>query len=320
MAIGKEIVIAAKNRPSGLKSPAGILGLVLFAALVLPAAGCREEPWDPEVAVVVNGRPISKAAVNRVLEWGFYPQLGQGGEREGAVTIHQILDKLIDEQLILAEADKNGLAVSEIEINQVENALDTAWFGVRPPPAELSELRQVLRNQILLRKMTEKVMAERRVLAADEWSRFWEGWPKNRTSRYLVRALLIPPVHELPEIPARRKGTLDRLADFFEGEGFSVLVSDKFWLSAFKLEPEVARALEASAAERRPAGPFRLEESWAAYEVLEVDPGLSPDDELRAAMVAFETLAGEKAFQDWLKELKAGADIKINPSLMGLES
>ena len=301
--------------------PAGrFLGLLTFLAMILPLAGCQEEPWDPEVAVLVNGRSIPKAAVNRVLEWGFYPQLGQGGEREGAVTINQILDKLVDERLILDEAEKRGLAVSEAEINQVENALDTAWFGVRPPPAELAELRQALRNQILLRKMTEKVMVERRVLSADEWREFWDGWPKNGTRRYLVRALLIPPLVELPDIPTRRRGNLDRLADFFEGEGLSVIVSDRFWLSASKVQPEVREALEAAVADRRPAGPFRLEESWAAYEVLKIDPGRDQAEELRAALAAFEALAGEKAFHDWLKELKAGADIKINPSLLGLES
>lgn len=320
MVIGKEIAAITNYRTLILSSLGRIPGLLVLMVMILPAMGCQEDPWDPEVAVVVNGRPISKAAVNRVLEWGFYPQLGQGGEREGAVTINQILDKLIDEQLILAEAEKNGLAVSEIEINQVENALDTAWFGVRPPPAELSELRQALRNQILLRKMTEKVMVERRVLSADEWREFWEGWPKNRTRRFLVRVLLIPPLVELPKIPARRQGNLDRLADFFEGEGYSVIISDKFWLSASRLEPEILEALEAAEADERPAGPFRLEESWAAYEVLEVDRGLSQAEELREAMIAFEALAGEKAFQDWLKDLKVEADIKVNPSLLWLES
>ena len=239
MTIGKNISSPSKRRDWVSGSVGRLLGPVIVLAAIILGTGCQEEPWDPEVAVVVNGRQIPKAAVNRVLEWGLYPQLGQGGEREGAVTINQILDKLIDEQLILAEAEKNALTVSEEEINRVENALDTAWFGVRPPPAELSELRQAWRNQILLRKMTEKVMVERRVLSAGEWREFWDGWPKNGTRRFLVRVLLIPPLVELPEIPARRRGNLDRLADFFEGEGLSVIVSDKFWLSPSKLEPEI---------------------------------------------------------------------------------
>lgn len=318
--MGKEINTLTECREWASRPGGRLPGLLALLVLALAAVGCQEDPWDPEVAVLVNDRPIPKAAVNRVLEWGFYPQLGQGGEREGAVTINQILDKLIDERLILDEAEKVGLAVSEEEINQVENALNTAWFGVRPPPAELSELRQALRNQILLRKMTEKVMVERRVLSADEWEEFWAGWPKNRTQRFLVRVLLIPPLVDLPEIPARRQGNLDHLAEFFEGEGLSVIVSDKFWLSASKVTPEVRQALETASAGHRPAGPFRLEESWAAYEVLEMDPGLDPTGELRAALISFEALAGEKAFTDWLKDLKIGADIKINPSLLGLES
>ncbi|MDR2945343.1 MAG: SurA N-terminal domain-containing protein [Candidatus Adiutrix sp.] len=296
--------------------------MLLLAALTL--AGCREEPWNPEVAGLVNGRPIARAAVNRVLEWGFYPQLGQDGERGGAVAVSQVLDKLIDEQLILAEAGKAGLTVSEAEVQQLEKALDTAWFGVKPPPAERDELRQALRNQILLRKMTEKVMVDNRVLAANEWAAFWEGWPKNAHRRFLVRALMIPPLVELPEIPERQRASLDQLGEYFEAEGFSVIISEPFWLSESRAEPEILAALEAALEsaleERRPVGPFRLEASWAAYEALEFDPGPSLEEELRTAAQAFEELAGERAFQAWLKDLKAAADIRINPSLAGLAS
>lgn len=296
-----------------------ILGLVTSLAVLAGLIALQERAWDPEVAALVDGRPILKSSVNRVLEWGFYPQALSGSPRQEARTIENVLEKLINEQLILAEAAKAGLTVSDSEIALGEQALDSAWFGVSPPPAEMTELRQALRNQMLLRKMTEKVMVERRVLSPSEWAAFWEGWPKNRNYRLLVRVLMLPPLAELPEIPARRQLKLDDLADFFETEGFLVIVSDKFWLSASKLEPDILKALEEAALAGRPVGPFRLAESWAAYEVLEIDRGLSQADELREAAAAFEDLAGEKAFQKWLEEIRTGAEIKVNRAFVGPE-
>lgn len=289
-----------------------IIYILLGFTLALGLAGCHEESWDPEVAVLVNGRPISKGAIDRVLEWGFYADLGQPGEREA--TIPLVLDKLIDEQLILAEAEKRGLTVEDQHLDRTQSDLGSAWFGVSPPPAELGELRDALRNQLLLRKMTEKIMVERRVLSALEWQTFWQGWPKNKPPRYLVRVLLLPPVSQTPVFPTRGRQDLEKIADRFEREGLAALVSGPLWLGGDLFQPKDRVVLEEGLAKKRLAGPIRLDESWAIYEVLEMEPAPRPGDEFRAAQTAFENLAGERAFREWLKELRAGADIRVNPA------
>ncbi len=294
-------------------APGRALGMALVLILAAALTGCREEPWDPEVAATVDGRPIPKSAVDQVLEWGFYPRLGQGGEVEGAVTLPQILDKLIDERLIVAAAEKAGLTVSEAEVDQAANGLVSAWFGAVPPPAELGELRQALRNQILLRTMTEKVMAERRNLSAGEWQKFWDAWPKDPPPRYLVRALLIPPVPEAADLPLSRWGSLEEQAHYLKKAGLTTIISDPMWLVGARQDPEVVKALEKALSLGRLTEPLRLPESWVVYDVLDVDRGQAPVEDFQAARVAFEALASEKAFLDWLKERRAKADIRINP-------
>lgn len=284
--------------------------LMFFLALIL-SSGCHEETWDPEVIALVNGRPIGKVAIDRVLEWGFYADLGQPGERE--VTIPLVLDKLIDEQLILAEAERIGLIIEEQQLDRAQSDLGTAWFGTSPPPAELGELRDALRKQLLLRKMTEKIMVERRVLSAPDWRSFWEGWPKNKPPRYLVRVLLLPPVDQTPVFPTRGRQDLEKLAERFGREGMAAIISGPLWLNGGLFDSKARGALEEGLAKKRLAGPIRLTESWAIYEVLEMETGPSPADEFRAAQTAFENLAGEKAFRDWLDELRTEADIKVNP-------
>lgn len=291
------------------------LRVFLALGLALGLCGCHEEAWDPEVAVLVNGRPIGKGAIDRVLEWGFYSDLGQPGERE--LTIPLVLDKLIDEQLILAEAEKIGLNIDDEHLDRAQTDLGSAWFGSSLPPAELGELRDALRRQLLLRKMTEKIMVERRVLSAGEWRAFWRGWPKNKPPRYLVRVLLLPPVSQTPVFPTRGRQDLEKIADRFEREGMAAIVSGPLWLGGDLLDARARATLEEGLAQKRLAGPIRLEESWAIYEVLEMEPAPKPEDEFRAAQTAFENLAGERAFREWLGELRAGADIRVNPAFNG---
>lgn len=304
---------AMKNGLSG-RSGVRLWGLALVALMAL-SAGCREDPWDPDVAAVVNGRTIPRTDVDRILEWGAYPRVGAGGETLGAATLPQILDKLIDERLILDEAEKVGFRVPEAEIDRAAADLSSAWFGVKPPPAEFSELRQALRNQILLRKMTAKVMAERRVLSVEEWERFREAWPKQQPPRYLVRALLIPPVEEVEALPRNPGGTPEEMAGQLKNIGLTSILSDPLWLVGARLDPAVASALETAVAQGRLTDPIRLQESWVIYEVREVDRGQPPVQDFQAARTAFETLAGEKAFRDWLAELRAQAQITISPLL-----
>lgn len=309
------VVRRQERHRAAWRRPGLILAMIMILTLGL-AGGCREEPWPPEAAVLVNGRPIDKAAVDRVLEWGFTADLGRPGDREA--TIPLVLERLIDEQLILAEAEKIGLTVGAEELERAQSDLGSAWFGTAPPPAERGELRDALRNQLILRKMTQKVMAERRVLSVADWRDFWAGWPKNRPGRYLVKVLLLPPMERPPALPAKSgRRNLEKLADAFEREGLAAIVSGPLWLGGDQLEPAARLALEEGRAQRRLAGPIRLAESWAVYEVLEIEPGPSPAEEFRAARTAFEEMAGEKAFQKWLANLRAEADIKINPALNG---
>lgn len=297
-------------------SAGGILLPALSIFLILAPlfwAGCQEqEAWDPEVAVIVNGRPIPKAAVERVLEWGFYPDLDQGGERE--INIPLIVDKLINEELILDEARKSGLILSAAELGEGLDDLASAWFGTNPPPAEQGELRQALTRHLLLRKMTEKVMHERRVLSAEKWEGFWERWPKNRAPSFRVRALLLPPSEIGPQSPPEITG-LDELAEYYKGEGQAVIVSQPLWLSGERLAPVVAEELGRAFKAGRLSLPVRLDESWAVYEVNEVDGGPGAAEEFETARRAFEALAGEEAFQLWLAEIRGSAKIEYAPSL-----
>lgn len=306
--------LGARQRPRPGKG-LGVL-LALFAFL-LPAVfmltGCREQDasWDQDIAVKVNGRPISRAALERVLEWGSQPDLDQGSERE--INIPLILNKIINEELILDEAQKAGLVLSAAEVDDELSGFDSAWFGVDSPRPERAEFRQALARHLLLRKMTEKVINEKRVLSADKWHEFWEKWPRNKSLAFRVKALLLPPQDDEPKWPEELE-TLDQLADYFRKEGQAVIVSQPLWLSGNNLDQAMTEELKRAYRERRLSLPARLEESWAVYELMNIDSGPEAAAEFDLARKAFEARAGEEAFQKWLSEIRASAKIEYAPS------
>lgn len=291
--------------------PCLLLAALLFSALALP--GCREQDaWDQEIAAKVNGRPIPRAALDRVLEWGFYPDLDQGGERE--LNLPLILDKLITEELILGEARKAGLKATPAEIDAELAKMESALFGADPPRPERAELRQALSSFLLVRKMTEKVIADRRVLSADKWRDFWEKWPKDRAPSFQVRALLLPPSEQDPEKPEKME-SLDELVVHFRKEGLAAILSQPLWLSGGRLDPLVVEELRQAFRQGRLSVPVRLDESWAIYEVLGLTEAPSAAEEFELARQSFESLADEEAFRQWMAEVRAAAKIEYAPQL-----
>ena len=294
-------------------------GTLIYLSLLLPAvvlclSACRESKWDPEVAALVGGRPILRSDLVKVMELGFNSRLGQGGEAlAGEVTVNQTLSKLIDEKLILIEAEKAGLSVGEEELNETAAQLGSAWFDDSPPPAELMELRQTLHNQILLRKMTNRVIAENMVLSAEKWRLFWNDWPKDQPPRYLVRALLLPPTDNEPEVPVWRSYTLERLAGYYTRQGLEVIISDPLWLGAANMAEGAPEALKQAWARRKVTRALRLSESWVIYEIMEMEPAPTPAANFVAAKKAFEQQAAEDTFDSWLTKVRSRADIQVNP-------
>ncbi|MGL4208061.1 MAG: hypothetical protein ACRCTY_01600 [Candidatus Adiutrix sp.] len=292
-----------------------LLFLIILSSFL---SGCRDNVWNPDVAVLVNDEPIFLSEVDLVLEWGFHPVIGQSEKGGGGgVNIQQILDKLIDEKLILSEAKKNALFVSSAELDSSAALMSGAWFGSSPPPAELGELKEALRRQIILRKMTEKVIAENRVLSVQQWNDFWANWPKKQHPRYLVQILFAPPLDlPPPELDITQRGGLTKIAENMEKAGLPVIVSEPVWLLGDRLPPDVLEALQkASQGTQKPAlaGPLRLNESWVLYDILEIDNEHDLEDELIAARDAFEAMVDEQTFQNWLKSIRAKATIKISP-------
>ncbi len=115
------------------------------------------------VVAMVNNTPITRTSVIRELE-------KQGGQ--------QTVDSLISKELILQEAKKQNITVSEDEINgeitKIEESLKTQGSDLTSALALQGQSMADLRENIKVRKTMEKLLGEKIVVSDEEISSFYD--------------------------------------------------------------------------------------------------------------------------------------------------
>lgn len=98
------------------KLPKIIILLLLCSGLFLSGfllTGCGRDRNNSSVAVMVNGRPIGFEEVDRAFR---FTDQKAGSEGMNRRVIDLIIERLIQEELIFQEAEKNGIKVTEAEL------------------------------------------------------------------------------------------------------------------------------------------------------------------------------------------------------------
>lgn len=151
-------VIAQSPATSKLKQPKVFIPLIviILAVLVFSFKGLF-------VAALVNGEPITRIAVLSELE-------KQGGK--------QALASLVNQALILQEARKKNVQVSQAEIDkavkQIEDSLKTQGQNLDTALAVQGMTKQDFQMQLKLRSLVEKLLADKIAVTDQEIAEYIE--------------------------------------------------------------------------------------------------------------------------------------------------
>jgi len=138
--------------------------LIVLAAGAVTALGVSR-PWSPEPAIVarVNGEPVTRGEVDRVLAEArrHQPQQEPGGrEEDSKALVRSAVRKLIVRRLMLQEAGRRNFAVTEHDLDQAAAAFrrrfqDVQSFAEWMKERDLDEksLRENIRTEILLNRV-----------------------------------------------------------------------------------------------------------------------------------------------------------------------
>lgn len=134
----------------------GIIIIIVVTALLFYFKGLF-------VAASVNGKPISRVEVI--------------GQLEGSVG-KQTLDSLVTKELVLQEAKKRGITVSDKEIGdelvKIETNVKKQGGSLEEALAAQGMTRKVLKDQILLQKLLEKMFEKELGVTEKEIDQFME--------------------------------------------------------------------------------------------------------------------------------------------------
>lgn len=299
------------------------VALALALAGTLIVAGCGEK-----LAAKVNGTgiPMSKveSRLNQVELINKNLFQGKDGERAKREYRNKILDYLINEQLVRQEAVKQKIAVSDKEVDARFNSMVKASKKslkdiekiLKDQGTSVAEFKDGLKTQMIAQKLFQKVTTGIKVTDAQ----VKDYYEKNKETEFKepekVRAQQILTANE--EDAKKAKQELDNEADFAAAaKKYSIDPSTKDKggeLPPFtkdQVVPEWANEVFA----KNPGemtGIFKTSFGYHIVKVLEKIPAKEKTfDEVKNS-IKQRLLATErdKAFQEWLSDLKKKSDVK----------
>ena len=152
----------------------------LMVTAFLPACH-KENTWGPDVWAVVDGKPIYRAEVERQ----FRSRISQSGtdpsNPEQALSFKlNILNELINNQILMAHAERSGVSVSETEVDQklaeLESPYNKEEFERKLTDQGLTRdaLRQEIRQSLLVTKLINKDITARLSVSDAEIADFYQ--------------------------------------------------------------------------------------------------------------------------------------------------
>lgn len=301
----------------------GILLTILLSFLVFNS--CSPE-MKPDVAVEVNGRQIAMERLVKALHsytgsWDSY--------KDTERVIRAVLNRLTEEELILAEAEVLGLSVSDAELGRVVRQIRKDYPGqsfeetlVREYTL-LSEWKADLRRSLLISKASKAIAASRISLDPDKMFSAKLAEQVMATRPVLVKFDYL--------MYATQKGAAKALRLLRSGRDFNKVAESAVkrdlsstrppngWINPDDLPEEMARAIR-NVKKGQVSDVVKSNYGYLILKVLNIKPPELMSSEKIIAVVRRQYLAGqeERVLSQWMEKARFEASVKINPNLNSL--
>lgn len=296
---------------------------IAFIALIITAAftvnGCSGEEDESPVMAVVNGREIRRAEFDRFLAL----KMGELSVAETAGALRsQLLDEYIRRRLVLDEAAKAGISVSDEEIDQA--AHDNPQIK---SSAATAEAREQLIGDLLIQKYYQQVLLRDVRVSPEEKQKYIEENQSRLTDRmsFLVREIRVQTREEAERL---RGEIIDGHRDFAEVARLhsESPTAEQGGLARYE-EGQLPAGLEKAIQPLRPGDVSAVVQSTYGFHLFKLEHRIqprSPDErrsqyDERRAQLAEELVSrrNQQAVDEALDRLAASAMVEINDSSLG---
>ena len=292
------------------------LALPAAAALCAVALSCggQVSPGDP--LVHVGERPISRQDFELYLALNLLTDQDPGlADPNGLNRVKsRLLDALVDETTLLAEAERRGIEVSTVEI---EGFLGPEREGGSEQRVSRDDRKRIVGHRLMIQRLHERVVEALPELTEDEVLAYLGQFSKKRESKTQKRVRLRALRFDDPEtaaevskqIAARKTSFAEAVVNYETGPGQGLLVemstggfSDELRHALAELRPgEVSRPVEFN------GDPFLFQlESWVD------DPAESGGERVARARDELERQRRRRAESGLLQKLRNQTSVEIH--------
>ena len=322
-----------------------LITVIFLFCLILPGAFAGQESRPPQlldqVVAVVNDDPITQSEVDTLMRpvYEQYRRNYQGGKLISMLEeVHKkLLDQLIEDKLVFQEAKNQKIEIDESAIDeQIENfkkrfkSENEMEDAMRKEGLALSDMRERLRRQAMIRKLHDTEIRSKIVVSPMEVNEYYEKNTKEFSSdgQLRVRSLTVKKSNE-----ARLKGLMDEAAKskiqdlrakILAGEDFGKLAKQNSedisakdeglsdWIERGAMIPaidEVIFKLNLSEI----SGVIETEMGYHLFRVEEIKKAFKQNiEEVRNQIYGkIFSIKAQERFQEWTQELKRNAYISI---------
>lgn len=299
-----------------------------FLILLLVFA-CSQKPDSPELATV-NGEPVLLVDFRKALdmeEWKFGMEVGLTEKRLQQLKT-RVLDSLLKDRLLLQEADKRKIAVSDAEVGESLDRVRKSYPNrgdfeklLQSRGIKLEDFRGERLKELRIRKLMESVAQEQLLLTEERLKKYYDEHRADFHHPDQVRARQI--VTDSEEKAESVRALLEGGMSFEEVAGKYSLSPDRKkggdlgWFGRGEMPVEFEQAcfrLKANTLSPVVKTPY----GFHLFEVLEKrGAGQLPFDAVREAILAkIAETEGRAAFQKWYETLRSQAKITVKTELL----
>ena len=220
------------------------LGVAVCGALVTCAGSCKK-PVSSDVAASVNGRPVSYSELDRTIAAQFPNAPLKGSDDQTTELRLETLRTLIDQEIMLQKAEKEGLLASDGDVDAKYNELKAPYtqeeFQKLLTQRRMTgdEFKAQIRRELSVQKLFNKEIGSHITISDADVSAFYNANKGNynlaenrmRLAQILVTPTPDPNVHNLKndkslnEEQARNKINMIELR-LRQGEDFATLAQN----------------------------------------------------------------------------------------------
>jgi parvulin-like peptidyl-prolyl isomerase len=248
------------------------LGMVAYFSTGMPGAGGRGAATEREASTVVtvNGEPVTRAEYDQA--WELQRRMAGGSEIGSVLMQGQILRELVDNALLRSIAKKQGITVSDEEVDKAIESMRQSLGSKNNPASDdrlleiqgapsMNVLREDLRRQLLPRTLFEKFAARQQVTEED----LRKSYDQVKARHILIAVTDSPrPIPgALPDAMAKRRAE-KILTEVKAGKDFAQLANEFTMDPTNKMDPATGK----------PVPPKGGEMGWRPYGDIE-DPAFA---------------------------------------------